>query len=359
MIITPPDNTKGEYFFAGKTRSQEKSLQRIKVASFGLGPIGRSIALLAASREKTMEIVGAVDSDPSLKGKSLREVIGVSAPQSISVASSLAELAEVPDVVLHATGSFLSDVKSQLLEFCRGGIDVVSTNEELSYPWFSHREIGLELDKAARDGGCTILGTGVNPGFVLDALAITLSGACENILEANAVRVLDATRRRLPFQKKVGIGMDPEEFEQNVRSGKFGHIGMPESMAMVCDALGKPLKRIDQRISPKIAEEPTQTDHFGIVRKGRVLGLVQDGHGYADEARPIINYHIEMYAGAKDAFDEIEFRGNPNLKLRIPGGTPGDIATTAMIVNSVKRVVDASPGLLTVKDLRPANGHFS
>jgi hypothetical protein len=330
-------------------------MQRIKVISVGLGPIGLSIANLALSRTKEIEIVGAVDIDPKLKGRDLGEIAGTG-KAGIEVSDSVAETKDA-DVALHATTSFLDSAKPQLIELCKKDLDVISTNEELSYPWYNHKQTAIELDKCAKDNGVTILGTGVNPGFVLDALAITLSGACANVSEVRAERILDATKRRLPFQKKVGIGLSVNEFEENVRKGKFGHIGLPESMAMVCDALGKPIEKFEQKIRPKVSAEPIRTEHFGLVEKGKVLGLVQDAQAYAGTRR-IASYHLEMYAGASDPHDEIEIVGEPNLKMRILGGTPGDIATSAVIVNSIPRVVESSPGLVTLKDIRPASSVF-
>ncbi|MDG6908058.1 MAG: dihydrodipicolinate reductase, partial [Nitrososphaerota archaeon] len=213
-------------------------MSKYRVVSFGLGPIGRSIAKLAVERKDHLELVGAVDSNPNLIGKDISDLLELRDKTGIKVTSDAQSLFKETDAVLHATSSFLSAVKGQLLDFCKGGVDVISTNEELSYPWLAHREIALELDSAAKMNGVTLLGTGVNPGFVLDALAVTLSGVCANVTQVNATRILDATKRRLPFQKKVGIGMDLREFEENVKTGKFGHIGLPESIAMTCSALG-------------------------------------------------------------------------------------------------------------------------
>lgn len=326
------------------------SLKR-RVVCFGLGPIGQSIARLAAKRS-SIEIVGAVDTDPGLVGRDLGELLGVGGT-GIKVQKSGHDLYRKADIVLHATTSFLSSARPQLLEFCRNGVDVVSTCEELSYPWFSHRLIAKELDSAAKRGDVTLLGTGVNPGFVMDALAITLSGACERVSEIRATRVLDATKRRLPFQRKVGIGLDAKEFNRSVRTGKFGHIGLPESVAMTCAAMGLKIERFEQRIRPKIASKNLTTENFGTVRKGKVIGLIQDGSGFA-RGRRVAKYHIEMYGGARNPHDEIELVGIPRISLRIPGGTPGDVATAAVIVNSIPRVVEAAPGLITVMDLRPA-----
>lgn len=328
-------------------------MTKLKVISFGLGPIGSSIAKLALTRTDQLEIIGAVDANPAFEGKDLSEFTGGEKPTGVKVTKSAGELYKEADVVLHATSSFLSLAESQLTEFCRNGVDVVSTNEELAYPWVAHKESATRLDETAKKNGVTLLGTGVNPGFVLDALAITLSGVCASVSEVRAERILDATKRRVPFQKKVGIGLSTTEFWENVRTGKFGHIGLPESIAMVCDSLGSPVDKIDQEIKAKIADSPIQTEHFGLVEKGKVIGLVQDGSGYS-KGRMVARYHIEMYAGAQNPHDEIELVGNPTIKLQIPGGTPGDIATSAIIVNSIPRVVEATPGLKTVKDLRPA-----
>ena len=330
------------------------SLTRLKVVCFGLGPIGASIAKLAYSRKNEIEIVGAVDVNPSLKGRDLSELIGQKENTGIKVSPKLTDEERRADIVLHATSSFLSVAESQLTEICEAGLDVVTTNEELAYPWYNHREAAERLDAVAKRNGATLLATGVNPGFVLDVLAITLSGVCANVSEVRATRILDATKRRIPFQKKVGIGLTLEEFEENVKTGKFGHIGLPESISMVCASLGRPVEKIEQRIAAKIADEPMMTENFGLVSSGRVIGLVQDGVGYS-AGKKIATYHIEMYAGAKDPRDEIELIGEPTIRLQIPGGTPGDIATAAVIVNSIPRVVDAPPGLVTVKDLRPAS----
>jgi 2,4-diaminopentanoate dehydrogenase len=329
-------------------------MAKLKVISFGLGPIGSSIAKLAFARKNSLEVIGAVDANPAFEGKDLSEFTGDTAPTGVKIKKSAGKLYKEADVVLHATSSFLSAAEAQLMEFCENGVDVVSTCEELSYPWMAHKESATRLDRAAKDHGVTLLGTGVNPGFVLDVLAITLSGVCASVSEVNATRILDATKRRVPFQKKVGIGLSTAEFDDNVRTGKFGHIGLPESMAMVCDSLGSPLDKIDQKISAKLAESTVKTEHFGSVAPGKVIGLVQDGQGYS-KGRIVANYHIEMYAGAPHPRDEIELVGNPTIKLQIPGGTPGDIATCAIIVNSIPRAVDAAPGLKTVRDLRPAS----
>jgi len=328
-----------------------------KAISYGLGPIGASIAKLALKR-KDIKIIGAVDVNPSFVGRDLGDVIGLGSKTGITVSDSARGLYGEADVLLHATSSFLNAAKGQFVEFCENKVDVVSTCEELSFPWYNHVEIARELDALAKRNGVTLLGTGVNPGFVMDFIPITLSGACASVKSVKVTRILDATKRRVPFQKKVGIGLSVAEFEENVRTGKFGHIGLPESMAMIITSLGERVDRIEQKVSPKIASEELNTEHFGKVSAGKVIGLVQDGAAFSG-ARQLGTFHIEMYAGAKDPRDEIVIEGEPSLALTIPGGTPGDIATAAVVVNSIPRVVEARPGLLTVRELRPASSVFS
>ena len=327
---------------------------RIRVVCFGLGQIGLSIARLVTKRKYQLEIVGAVDSDSRLVGRDLGSVLGENR-MGITICKDATNIDQRADVVLHATTSFLTAAESQLLAFCGKKLDVVSTCEELAYPWFKHKTLAKKLDNAARKNGVTILGAGVNPGFVLDGMAITLSGACQSIKEVKATRILDATKRRIPFQRKVGIGLTADQFREYVRNGKFGHIGLPESIALTCKAMGLEVSRIDQKISPKIAASKVETEHFGAVPKGRVIGLIQRGKAYA-KGRRVATYHIEMFAGARDTFDEIVLDGVPRISMRIPGGTPGDVATAAVIVNSIARVFESKPGLMTVKDLPPASG---
>jgi hypothetical protein len=328
---------------------------KIRTISYGLGPIGLSIAKLA-KQDSRLEIVGAVDKDPRLVGRDLGCLLGED-NIGISVEKSGRSVYSDADVVLHATTSHLSSAKDQFIEFCENQVDVVSTCEELAYPWFRHMGIAKRIDASAKKNGVTLLGTGVNPGFVMDALAITLGGACERVTEVRATRVLDASKRRLPFQKKVGIGLSVKDFQESVRSGKFGHVGLPESIALTCASMGIRVTRVEQKISPKVAESQIKTRNFGIVPKGRVIGIVQNGKAFSG-GRRVANYHIEMYAGARRTYDEIELVGVPRISLRVPGGTPGDISTAAIVVNSIQRVIESAPGLKTVKDLRPATSNM-
>ncbi|MEW6049131.1 MAG: dihydrodipicolinate reductase, partial [Bacillota bacterium] len=266
-------------------------------------------------------------------------------------------------VALHSTGSRLVAVLDQLLALVESGLDVISTCEELAWPWFHHADQARILDRAARRAGTTVVGTGVNPGFVMDLLPIVLTGVCTRVDHVYGRRVVDASRRRGPLQRKIGSGLEAGEFRRLAQEGRLGHVGLPESAALVGAGLGWRLDRIDNRIEPVPAEEAITTEHVS-VKPGQVQGLHQVVVGLENgrervrldlcmALKPPALERAEHLAGA-GSFDLIRITGDPPLELVIPGGIFGDTATVAAVTNAIPRVIEAPPGLLSVKDLPPA-----
>lgn len=330
--------------------------KKIRAIQYGVGPIGASIAKLL--REKhAVDIVGAIDTDPAKVGKDLGEVAGASdAPWGIRVsADAKGVLDQSADIVMHTTSSSLPKVMDQLLACLDVGSCVVSTCEELSYPYRTYPELAEQLDKAAKDNGVALVGTGVNPGFVMDKLLVTLAAVSQRIEYAKAVRIVDASKRRMPLQKKIGAGMSVEEFRAKVKEGVIKHVGLPESVAMVADSLGLLVDEIVETIEPKVATERVQTE-FLTVEAGQVAGVYQIARGLT-EGKELIYMELQMYVGAKDPADTVELIGHPKISLIIPGGSHGDIATASVAVNSIPAILDAPSGLRTSRDL--AIGFFS
>lgn len=298
-----------------------------------------------------LELVGAIDKDPAKAGRDLGEVSGAeNAPWGVTIsADAAAVLAKPVDVVVHSTSSYLPDVMDQLLACLEAGCCVVSTCEELAYPFRKHPELSKKLDAAAKEEGVALVGTGVNPGFVMDKLVLTLSAVSQRVDSARAVRIVDASKRRLPLQKKIGAGMTPEEFRAQVAAGIIKHHGLPESIAMVADGLSFALDEITETINPVIAEEAVRTQ-FLEVAAGQVAGVHQVARGLSRGEEKIF-MELKMYVGAKDPADTIELRGEPNLKLVIPGGTHGDIATAAVVINAIPAILAAPAGLASSRDL--------
>lgn len=324
--------------------------KKIRVVQYGVGPIGASIVRLMRQKQ-ALVITGAVDKDPEKVGRDLGEIVGAAdAPWGIAVSSDPAEVLSHPtDVVVHATSSFLTDVAGQLMECLEAGACVVSACEELSYPFRKHPELAAKLDEAAKESGVTLLGSGVNPGFVMDKLVLGLSAACQRVDHAKAVRIVDAGQRRLPLQKKVGAGLTVEEFQKRVAEGSVKHVGLPESVAMLSDGLGLDVDTIAETIDPVVATEPFQSEHVN-VEPGQVAGVHQIARGSA-QGEEKIYLELKMYVGAPDPSDTIQLSGEPDLHMVIPGGTHGDLATASVAVNAIPALLAAPAGLRTARDL--------
>jgi 4-hydroxy-tetrahydrodipicolinate reductase len=324
--------------------------KKIRAIQYGIGPIGASIVKLLREKE-AVDIVGAIDTDPAKVGRDLGEVVGASdAPWGIKISGDArGVLDQSADVVMHTTSSSLPKVMDQLLACLDVGSCVVSTCEELSYPYRTYPELSAKLDKAAKDSGVALVGTGVNPGFVMDKLVITLAAVSQRIEHAKALRIVDAGKRRLPLQKKIGAGMSVEEFRAKVKEGIIKHVGLPESVAMVADSLGLRVDEITESIEPKVAGERVQTE-FLTVEAGQAAGVHQIARGLS-EGQELIYMELQMYVGAKDPADTVELQGHPNISLVIPGGSHGDIATASVAANSIPAILEAQSGLRTSRDL--------
>ena len=194
-----------------------------------------------------------------------------------------------------------------------------------------------------------VLGTGVNPGFAMDTLPIALSAVCERVDRIVVQRLQDARIRRLPFQQKIGAGLTTEQFQKKVNDGSVRHVGLTESIAMIADAMGWTLDRITDEIHPKLATVTISSEYLA-VDPGYVAGIIQDGVGYR-KGEPVVKLHMEAYLGAPETFDSVDIEGSPNLSMKIAGGIHGDVATASIAVNSIPKVLQAVPGLHTMRDL--------
>jgi 4-hydroxy-tetrahydrodipicolinate reductase len=315
----------------------------------GLGPIGAGVARQIVAR-RNFKLVAAVDIDPAKAGRSLGRVVDLERNVRLKVTDDPVAAIRLtkPDVAVLCTSSSLRKVWPQIRTVLEHQVPVVSTTEELSYPYLSNRALARKIDAAARKAKVAVVGTGVNPGFAMDALPIALTAACERVDAIRVERVQDARIRRLPFQKKIGSGLTVEEFGEGVKAGTVRHVGLTESVAMIADALGWKLDRVTDEILPMIAKTPIE----GLLRveAGQVCGITQDGVGYR-EGRPAIVLHMEAYLGAPETYDSVQIAGSPPLHVKTVGGFHGDIATTSITVNTIPKVLVATPGLHTMRTL--------
>ena len=330
---------------------------QVRVIHYGLGPIGLEV-VRAAARRPGIVAVGAVDIDPAKTGRDLAEIAELEQPTGVLVRSTLSEVGAAPgDVALHCTGSSLAQVRPQLEELLQAGLHVVSSCEELAYPVADRRGIGADLDRLAKSKGAAILGTGINPGFAMDALPIFLTTIAQEVRSITVKRVSDAGKRRLPLQKKVGAGLDEEAFNKLVAAGAVRHVGLQESVTMLADSMGWQLERVEEQTGAVIARSKVTTKYL-TVEPGQVAGVRQFATGYVG-GRAAIKLELQMYVGAMEEGDEVWLEGRPSLHFRCEEGFPGDVATAAIVVNSALRLPNLAPGLWTMNNLPPAHYRVS
>ena len=324
---------------------------KVRAVQFGCGPIGCSVAKLALLRSD-IEIVGAIErANYTGIGRDLGEVAGLDKKTGVVISDDPDTVFSQakPDVVLHNTISSLKDVYPQLERCIKAGANIVSSTEELSYPYRKAPQLSAEIDKLAKEHQVTVLATGVNPGFLMDVWPIFMTGVCEQVEQIKVVRIQNASPRRGPFQKKIGAGCTIEEFQERVAAGTLRHVGLTESIAMIASGLGWELDETTESIEPIVAKDQVKTN-FVTVEPGQAAGVRQVGRGIR-AGKELITLEFEASVGAPKSYDAVYITGVPNMEVTIKGGTHGDTATAAMVVNSVHRVVQAPPGLVTMKDL--------
>ena len=320
-----------------------------RVIQYGVGAIGAEVARVLASRPD-VQVVAAIDSATDKAGHDLGRLAGLGRDLGITVtADAKAALALPADVVVHTTGSYLEEVDPQLLAAVDAGKNVLSTCEELSYPWDRHPALSRQIDARASEAGVTVVGTGVNPGFVMDTLALALSAVCQSLSRMEIRRVVDVSRRRIQLQRKVGVGITPEEFEKRKATGRFGHVGLMESARLVAHALAWPVDDWQEVLELVLCDSPRQAGEIRL-DKGQVAGIHQVVSARCN-GREVLRLELEMSAGAAQPRDEVLIEGQPPVHMVIEGGVQGDLATAAIVANAIPAVVAARPGLLTMTDL--------
>lgn len=322
--------------------------EKLRVIQMGLGPIGQRLVQYLAQRP-FVELVGAIDIDPQKTGMDAGLLSGTRELGVAVSADAVSTLHLDAQIAILATGSSLVRILPQLEACLRAGKSVVSTCEELAYPFADHPEISAHLDDLARQCGVAILGTGVNPGFLMDALPLFLSSVCQQIAGVEVQRHQDAAIRRLPFQRKIGAGLSPAEFASQYQAGHIRHVGFAQSIRLIAHAFGWQLDQIDESVEPVVAEGPTAST-FIQVAAGQCAGLRQVGRGVC-RGKTLITLELEAYLGHPNPRDTVIIRGQPNVTSTIQGGVDGDIATCAMVINALQALRNARPGLRTMAEI--------
>ncbi len=317
----------------------------IPVILLGLGPIGQTIGKAVAD-EGQLQAVAAIDIDPNILGRQVAEVCDADLPEIVVVDSLAATNIPAGAVVLQATGSRLDALSNQLLAAITRGYHVVSTCEELAWPWDDHPTLAGEINRVAHAHQVTVLGVGVNPGFVMDTLPVLLSRAAGDLEAVHVKRIVDVAARRLPLQRKMGVGMEPARVKELLEHERIGHVGLRNSVQMLAAGLGWHIDVIDVDSRPIIATEPTETG-LGMIKPGKVIGIRQRAMGMS-RGLPRLILELVMEAHAEGGTrDEILIDGAQSLRLRLDG-LQGDLATAILVVNQALHIRNLPPGLQTM-----------
>jgi 4-hydroxy-tetrahydrodipicolinate reductase len=319
----------------------------------GLGPLGLRIETDLLAR-RIGRVVAAVDLSPELAGKPLASIVpGASA--DVRVLRSLAQIDdwEQFDAAIVTTSSDLRACADTFRTLLAHGVPVVSTCEELVFPWLRHKELAKELDALAKAYGTQLLGTGVNPGFVMDALPVFASGVCNAVRSVRMFRIQDASSRRIPFQQKIGAGLDVATFSARVEDGSLRHVGLGESLHFVAQRLSFDVERWSETIEPVLAQQPLQCA-LGPIPVGHAAGVRQTATGICG-GKPLIQLEFQAAIGQADPHDRVVLDGDPRIDLVIQGGVHGDTATSAIVINTLQPLITADPGLHTMATIAPAS----
>jgi hypothetical protein len=329
----------------------------IAVTIVGLGRVGSDVARLLMGR-RGFKVVGVQSRNPNLIGRPLAEAVGFRKGKSVRITRDLLTALEShPDVVVIATTSFMAEVETDIRTCIRHGCNVICTAEELAFPWAIDRAAAERLDRFARRHGVTVLGAGANPGFITDALVLTLAGAAWNVESIQTRRVVTLARFSRTVLKRLGVGYTRRDFTTGIRQERiFGHIGFPESFGIVAKSLGKSISQVRKSYEPLMAEEEMAATNL-TVRPGQTAGFIQRSEaivkGKVWFAAEFVG-HINPPAAGYDLEDRINIHGTPELSIVVAPGFDPQFTSAGVVANSITRVLDAPPGLVTVADLRPA-----
>lgn len=327
----------------------------IDIVHIGLGPLGQMMVRSAIARG-TFRFVGAVDMDPAKIGKDVGEFCGLKR-LGVPISGSLDEAirGRSPQAAVVTTVSSLAAFEPQVVQLAKAKLPIVSTCEELFYPWRTQPDLAKRIDRICKDGGIACVGTGVNPGYLMDFLPTALSGLCQKVTGVRVWRIQDASVRRIPFQQKIGAGLTVQEFEARHKAGKLRHVGLPESVDFLATRLGWKLDRTTESLEPVMAERDIAGGYKPIA-KGMARGVHQVGRGFVGNDE-VITLTFKAAVGEPESYEEIRIEGEPAFSSRIAGGINGDIATCAVTLNAVRSILQVGPGLKTMADL-PAPSWF-
>jgi 4-hydroxy-tetrahydrodipicolinate reductase len=273
----------------------------------------------------------------------------------VPIASTVETLPNA-DVAIVATSSWIKGVEPILLALLARGMNVVSICEELRDPELHHPEIVARLDALARDNGVSVLGTGCNPGMLMDTLPLVLSGLTTGVERISVRRTADMGRYGAILHK-FGLGLSPAEFDARREAGEvMGHVGFDQSIAALARGLEWTLDSIEvDAVERELIAGADRAGEHLLVPAGTVAGVVHRARGVRGGQRVIeLVAHFGIFKDEDDMprGDAITIAGREQtIEVIAPGGYESFQSTVAMACNAVSAAVAAPPGFRTTLDL--------
>ncbi len=330
-------------------------MENIKVLIWGYGAMGKGIAEMLLSK-KGIKIVGVCDVNESLVGKGFLDFLdGTYDHENIEISNDIDSLLnQNVDIALLATDSFTKKAYDKIVKIAEKGINVISTAEEMAYPSANQPKLTEKMDEIAKRNNVTILGTGINPGFIMDLLVIALTGVMADVEHIQAKRVNSLSPFGPTVMEEQGVGITKTEFDERMANNDLaGHVGFKESVSMIADALGVKLDNFEQQMKPIITSIDRKSK-YGEAKAGNLAGIDMTAQGYVGDNIFIDMQHpqqIEPEMEGTSTGDYINLKGYPNVSMSINPEVDGGIGTIAMCVNMIPHVLNAKPGLKTMIDL--------
>jgi 4-hydroxy-tetrahydrodipicolinate reductase len=327
----------------------------VRVLVLGTGQMGSGIGRLVLEKE-ALELAGAFANRREQAGMDVGRAIGLERDLDLEVSADLTAAIDraEPQVAIQATCSTVPQAMPEIAELLQRGVHVVSIAEEMAYPAYRYPELADEIHTLAVSNGVGVVGTGVNPGFVLDLLVIVLTGVCCDVRSITAERINDLSPYGPTVLKSQGVGLQPEAFFKGVEdSTVVGHYGFAESIHMIAEALAWEIERIEEDRAPIVSKVRRATP-FVTVEAGMVAGCLHKAIAYR-RGEPVITLvhpqQIHPELEGVQTGDRIEIFGTPDVRLGGSPEIPGGTATCALAVNMIPRLLNAAPGLFTMADL--------
>ncbi len=323
-------------------------MENLKVVLFGLGPIGIKTLQLLETKQN-YQLTAVVDINPELQGKNVNHLC-----ETKSFDLKVQNQAPQEDfdlAIFTTTSNFLSLIK-QVTPIIERGISVVTTCEEAAYPYRRYPEEAKNFNQKLIDHKASLIGTGINPGFLMDTLPVVLSAITQKVDHVKVTRIQDALNRRMPFQMKIGSGLTVQDFKDKVSKLEIRHVGLEESAWVIIDGLGLQVEKLEETIEPVTCDKDETLGTWEL-KKGMVRGVQQIAKGYDRQGNIIIELLFRASLNEGKDLDQIEFKGKPNLTIQAPDGVNGDGGTVSMVINSLRAAFETRPGLITPLELVP------